>query len=508
MRQAALLSIALCAVAAPAGAQSRAAPITKPIEYYNPDWSPDGRTIVFESTLSGTYSVYSINADGSDLKRLTADSVNNEQPRWSPDGKRIVFSSDRAGHLDLYVMNADGSNQTRLTTTSGGGYYQSSFSPDGKWIVFQGRPDNREVRDRVYVVASDGTGLHQITDSSYGAEGPRWSPDGKSIRFLQVPYPKRLWAEMQPADRDVAKAGERLVTVRADGSGLAPLPNTRKGDSVPALIRGDAHGLVRSPNGRRFAYTKSVDGWAGLYVYDIAARGERLLTGGPGAGPVGYLRTAAPTAGTDTMDTYESPRAGGQIQRGNGAWVVRSVRQVGGRRWETSDRWYDSTGRETARQSARTARGSLATETETVRATGDSASLLVTPDRVTAWVVPQGQPPRLFDGPAAGERYAGTLVAMAIAKSRPSIGTLFVAPSAVLYGPNPIETRVDSIRVVRRDTLFRGSAPLPVLVLERSSGTQLWMDETTGAELLSRGNAGPGNWWWHIRRGVRPPGIR
>ncbi|MFI5311616.1 MAG: hypothetical protein ACHQQ3_10305 [Gemmatimonadales bacterium] len=506
----ALLALALCGITLPGRAQSRPAPITKPIEYYNPDWAPDGRTLVFESTLGGKYSIYAINADGSGLKRLTADSANNEQASWSPDGRRVVFSSDRAGHLDLYVMGADGTNPARLTTTPGGGYYQSRFSPDGKWVVFQGRPDNGEVRDRVYIVASDGTGLRQLTDSTYGAEGPEWSSDGKAISFRQVPYAKRLWSEMQPADMAAANKGARQMMVGLSGFSLSPAtrPTARATFVKRFADSATASGVRSSADGRQLAYTKSVDGWAGLYVFDVALGRERLLTGGPGAGPVGYLRTATLTAGIDTLDTYESPRAGGRIARGNGAWVARVMRQLSGRRWEVTDTWYDSAGRETARQSVRTARASLATELETVRATGDSASLLVTSDRVTAWVVPQGKGPRLFDGPSTGERFSGVAVAMAIAKSKPSIGAVFVAPTAALYGTNPLETRVDTIRVVRRDTLFREQTPLPVLVLERNGGGQVWVEETTGVEVLSRGNAGPQSWWWHIRRGVRPPEVR
>lgn len=509
-RHAALLALAVCAAAAPARAQSRPAAITKPIEYYNPDWSPAGNRLVFESTLSGTYSVYSINPDGTDLKRLTPDSANNEQARWSPDGKHIVFSSDRAGHLDLYLMNADGSNQTRLTAASGGGYYGSSFSPDGKWIVFQGRPDNAGVRDRVYVVAIDGSGLRQVSDSSYGAEGPAWSDGGKTITFRQVPYPKRLWVEMQPADMEAANKGARRVKVRPDGSGLVLATDDAAGATRLKRFADSAgaEAARASADGRQFAYTKSVDGWAGLYAYDVAAHGQRLLTGGPGAGPVGYLRTTTLTAGTDTLDTFESPRGGGPIARGNGAYLVRSMRQVGGRRWEVSDTWYDSVGNVTARQFTRTARGSLAIELETVRATGDSASMLVTPDRMTAWVVPKGQAPRLFDGAATSERFTAAVVAMAIAKSHPAVGAVFAVPQHSLYGGNPIETHVDSVRVLRRDTLYRGQTPLAALVIERAGGGETWVDETTGAELLSRGNAGPERWWWHIRRGVRPPDVR
>jgi len=84
-------------------------------------------------------------------------------------------------------------------------------------------------------------------------------------------------------------------------------------------------------------------------------------------------------------------------------------------------------------------------------------------------------------------------------------GSVFQFPGYSLYGVSPVQTRVDSMRVVRRDTLYRGQMALPVLVLEGRGGGQVWVDETTGAEVLSRGNAGPGRWWWHIRRGVTPP---
>jgi hypothetical protein len=82
---------------------------------------------------------------------------------------------------------------------------------------------------------------------------------------------------------------------------------------------------------------------------------------------------------------------------------------------------------------------------------------------------------------------------------------VFVAPMGALYGADPLAITIDTIRVVRRDTLYAGSTALPVIVLERRNGGQAWVDVTTGAQLLARGSAGPERWWWHIRRGVRPP---
>ncbi|MFI5246808.1 MAG: hypothetical protein ACHQQR_16365 [Gemmatimonadales bacterium] len=222
------------------------------------------------------------------------------------------------------------------------------------------------------------------------------------------------------------------------------------------------------------------------------------------AGPYGYLRSAKIRPVADTFDLYSSPR-GGAIQRDARHYVVRAGRRTADGRYEMSDAWYDSTGKLTALQSVRTGKGTIATEIETVRANTDSASMLVVGDHVTAWVVPAGQPMRLFDGATAGERYTTEMVASAIALTKPAIGAEFLAPISVLYGPNPLLTSVDTIRVLRRDELSRGNSRIPVLVLERSGGTQTWMDEATGSEVLSRGNAGPTRWWWHVRRGVTPP---
>ena len=397
-------------------------------------------------------------------------------------------------------MNLDGTALTRLTSMNEGAWYGSSFSPDGKWVVFQGRPDNAGTRDRVFVIAADGSGLRLLTDSSYGAEGPRWAPDGRTIRFLQVPYPKRLWREMEESDMRAAKSAQRMMSIRPDGTGLTPQAPAREPGRVASGIV--PSGSEPSPDGARHAYTKDVAGHAGLYVYDVASRTERLLTGGPGVGPIGYLRLASLTAASDTFDTYTSARSGGERTFG-GSSFARVIRRVGAARWELADHWIDSSGRVNARQTVRTGDGTLATEIETVRADRDSASLLVTPNRVTAWVVPEGQPARLFDGPRQGERYSSTIIAAAIAKSKPAVGAVFLAPVAGLYGTNPLVPVVDSIRVVARDTVVQGADPVPVLILERNAGaTRVWVDEATGSQVAARGSAGPQR-WWHIRRGIR-----
>ena len=91
--------------------------------------------IVFVSTRDGNPEIYSVNADGTNLTRLTNNPANDDAPVWSPDGKRIAFASDRDGSWEIYVMNADGTNVVRRTFSAS--YSRDPcWSPDGNRIVY------------------------------------------------------------------------------------------------------------------------------------------------------------------------------------------------------------------------------------------------------------------------------------------------------------------------------------------------------------------------------------
>jgi TolB protein len=84
----------------------------------SPAWSRLNR-IVFSGGEEGDRNIYSINADGTNLHRLTDNQRNNEDPCWSADGRYIAFSSNREGAYHVYIMNANGQNQRRITFSKG-----------------------------------------------------------------------------------------------------------------------------------------------------------------------------------------------------------------------------------------------------------------------------------------------------------------------------------------------------------------------------------------------------
>ena len=91
------------------------------------DVSPDGRTIVFE--LLGD--LYTMPVTGGAATRITSGPAFDSQPRWSPDGKRIAFYSTRSGSYNIWSIRPDGSDLRQLTATQDKDLMFPLWSPSG-----------------------------------------------------------------------------------------------------------------------------------------------------------------------------------------------------------------------------------------------------------------------------------------------------------------------------------------------------------------------------------------
>jgi TolB protein len=148
-------------------------------------FSPDGKQLVFSSNFIPPQSwIYVIDVDGGNLTPLVSDAFRNWSPAWSPDGKKIAFASDRSGTFNIFVMDSDGTNVASLTEDES---EAPNWSPDGKKIVFQSQKAKDE-KDKdgdyeIYVMNADGTDPVALTDNTANDMTPKWSPDGKKIAF-------------------------------------------------------------------------------------------------------------------------------------------------------------------------------------------------------------------------------------------------------------------------------------------------------------------------------------
>jgi Tol biopolymer transport system component len=184
----------------------------------NPDWSPDGRRIVYWLEGQG---LWIIRADGSHPHEVTPY---GGPVSFTPDGHHLVYENCRR-RCGIFLMRADGSDApgTRLTSNPFHGETDEGpeVSPDGRTVTFV-RKKVDDLRHALFSVSIDGRGLTQLT--TYALEvSPKhdWAPDGSHLLITQY------------ADHPRGHT-PNLATIRRDGSGRFQLTN-QDGADVAAL---------------------------------------------------------------------------------------------------------------------------------------------------------------------------------------------------------------------------------------------------------------------------------
>ena len=228
----------------------------------HPKWSPDGTRISFVSSRGGNFDLYVMNADGTNVTRLTDHPAADYDPIWMPDGQSMIFSSERDSRSDLYRLWLADRRIDRLTHHFVGRAIMPSVSPDGTSVLFAAQTLQRlnfwEFQVHVLDLA---TGKTRALDNSGGACWPSWAPDGR--RFANVL---------------LAKEPSRIQVRNSDGGG------TRELAGEPKLWN---YYPDWSPDGRWIALSVSPqhhegEDWDLAIVPADGSAQPRKLTTGPG----------------------------------------------------------------------------------------------------------------------------------------------------------------------------------------------------------------------------------
>ena len=243
--------------------------------------SPDGKWIVFDSNRSraegeplNTSDLFLMRADGSEQTFLTRGS----SASWSPDGKSIAFHRSASGtgrpiridpgsatiDSDIFIARIEdlekGMAPTNITNSPEWIDDDPDWAPDGQRITFTRHSvtdnQNNSVTAEIYVMNVDGTGLTRLTTNGEEERGPAWSPDGARIVY---------------SCRKGSNGTFETCVMNADGSNQQRLST----NTVPDLT------ATFSPDGEKILFHRTANG-AQLFTMNADGTNPVQLTNGPG----------------------------------------------------------------------------------------------------------------------------------------------------------------------------------------------------------------------------------
>ncbi|AEE68493.1 TolB-like translocation protein [Bordetella pertussis] len=147
-----------------------------------PAWSPDGSQLAVALTRDGLSQIYIVSAGGgSNMRRITRSPGIDTEPNFTPDGRSIIFTSDRSGGPQIYQTGLDGGDARRLTFN--GGYNISPrISPDGSTLLYVAR------RDGAFRIASLNlsSGSETLLTDGRDDQSPSFAPNGMQVLYAAI----------------------------------------------------------------------------------------------------------------------------------------------------------------------------------------------------------------------------------------------------------------------------------------------------------------------------------
>jgi TolB protein len=251
--------------------------------------------IAFVWARNGAKELAVMDYDGYNVRQLTYDKSLSVRPQWSPDGRKLVYTSYKGGFPDVVEVDLYTGQRRRLASFPGLNS-GATFSPDGQTLALTLSKDGNP---ELYTMTVAGGGLHRLTHTHGAESSPTWSPDGQSIAYvsddLGTPQvysisrdggePTRLtvspayntepdWShppagsEMKPMLAVTSRTGKFQIGVySADTRAVIPL----------VADGADNEGPSWAPDGRHLVFIKTVNWRPQLYLLDVMTREQIQL---------------------------------------------------------------------------------------------------------------------------------------------------------------------------------------------------------------------------------------
>ena len=219
-----------------------------------PSAATDKGLIIFASDRDGKENYYTMNPDGSDVKKVNLGNLppNSmvDRPVWSPSQKEYVFTSNSGTNSVIYSVRADGSRLKNLTNSQNIIAADLVPSPDGKYLAF----GSAEIEADIFVMKSDGSDPLNLTKYAGRNANIAWSPDSSTIYF------------------NSNRAGSpNIFSIKVDGSGLTNISKGRGMDATFSL----------SSDGKQLAFDTDRSGNIDIFTIDINGENPVNITNDP-----------------------------------------------------------------------------------------------------------------------------------------------------------------------------------------------------------------------------------